>query len=347
MIKKITIPRPDDWHLHLRDGVMLKTVLPFSSQQYCRAIVMPNLAPPLKKTTEIAAYRERILAALPEGHNFTPLMTMYLSDDTDPGDLLEGYNRGIIEAVKLYPANATTNSASGVSSLENIYHVLEAMQESDIPLLIHGESTDPSTDVFDREARFIENTLVPLTQRYPALRVVCEHITTVEAADFVRSSSENIGATITPQHLFLNRNALFKGGLRPHNYCLPVLKREKHRAALVEAITSSDSGRFFLGTDSAPHERGKKESSCGCAGAFNAPVALAVYASVFEQENALDKLEAFTSFNGPKFYRKSVNSDTITLIRSEQVVPEAIEVSGEGQLIPFLAGEKLDWKVEY
>lgn len=347
MINEIKIRRPDDWHLHLRDGEILKTVLPYSSREYGRAIIMPNLIPPLKKTKEIVSYRERIMTALPDDHQFTPLMTMYLSDDTDPDDLIDGFNRGIIEAVKLYPAHATTNSAHGVSSIDAVSGVLEVMQRADIPLLIHGEVTDTDVDIFDREARFIEKTLVPLTLRYPELRIVVEHATTQDAAEFVLESKGNVGATITPQHILLNRNALFKGGIRPHNYCLPILKREKHRAALVKAITSLGCERFFLGTDSAPHEKGKKESSCGCAGAFNAPIALAVYATVFEEANALEKFEAFTSLNGPNFYRKPFNEETITLVRKQQIVPDVIEVPGVGQLVPFLAGEKIDWTVEY
>ncbi|MFB2905164.1 dihydroorotase [Aeromonas jandaei] len=346
MTSRIKIRRPDDWHLHLRDGVMLNTVLPYSSREYGRAMIMPNLVPPLKNTKDIYLYRERILNALPEGHKFTPLMTMYLSDDTDPKDLIDGFNHGIIEAVKLYPANATTNSAHGVSSIDKVAHILDVMQRSDIPLLIHGESTDIHIDMFDREARFIEDVLIPLSFRYPELRIVLEHATTIEAIDFVQESGVNIGATITPQHVFLNRNALFKGGLRPHNYCLPVLKREKHRAAIVRAITSTQNESFFLGTDSAPHERLRKESSCGCAGIFNSPIALAVYATIFESANALDKLEAFTSINGPRFYRKPVSDEFITLLKQEQTVPEMIEVPGEGQLSPFLAGEKINWVVE-
>lgn len=347
MVTELKIRRPDDWHLHLRDGDMLRTVLPFSSQECGRAIIMPNLVPPLKRTSEIVAYRERILAAMPEGHQFTPLMTMYLSDDTYAADLIEGFNRGIIEAVKLYPAHATTNSAHGVSSIDKVSNVLEIMEQADIPLLIHGEVTDVHVDVFDREASFIEKTLAPLAIRYPQLRIVVEHASTTEAVDFVMESGGNIGATITPQHILLNRNDIFKGGIRPHNYCLPILKREKHRAAIVRAITSPHNKRFFMGTDSAPHEKGRKESSCGCAGVFNAPVALAIYASVFEEANALDKLEAFTSLNGPHFYRKPVNTDTITLMREEQIVPDAIDVPGVGQLIPFLAGEKINWTVKY
>lgn len=347
MVTELKIRRPDDWHLHLRDGDMLNAVLPYSSREYGRAIIMPNLVPPLKRTLDIVAYRERILSAMSGHDQFTPLMTMYLSDDTDADDLVEGFNRGIIEAVKLYPAHATTNSAHGVSSIDKVSNVLAIMEQADIPLLIHGEVTDAQVDVFDREAIFIEKTLIPLTIRFPQLRIVVEHASTMEAVDFVMGSGDNIGATITPQHILLNRNDIFKGGIRPHNYCLPILKREKHRAAIVRAITSSENKRFFIGTDSAPHEKGRKENSCGCAGVFNAPVALAIYASVFEEANALDKLEAFTSLNGPHFYRKPVNTDTLTLIREEQTVPNVIEVPGVGQLIPFLAGEKINWTVKY
>lgn len=346
MTNELTLRRPDDWHLHLRDGEMMKTVLPFSSREYARAIVMPNLTPPLKKTKEIAAYRERILAALPQGHHFTPLMTLYLSDDTDPKDLLTGFNQKIVQAVKWYPAHATTNSAYGVSAVDKISSVLETMQRANIPLLIHGEVTQASVDIFDREARFVDDTLMPLVRQFPALRVVLEHVTTTEAATFVRESSASIAATVTPQHLLLNRNALFQGGIRPHHYCLPILKRERHRQALVQSITSGGH-RFFLGTDSAPHERHTKETRCGCAGVFNAPVALAVYASIFEQANALDKLEAFTSLNGPQFYGLPPNKEKVTLVKQIQVVPEAIVIPGVGSVVPFLAGETLSWSVKY
>ncbi|QIQ21829.1 dihydroorotase [Zophobihabitans entericus] len=344
MSVKLVIRRPDDWHLHLRDNEMLATVLPYSSQIYGRAVVMPNLVPPLKTTSAISDYRERILGSMPENHHFQPLMTAYLSDDSDAKDLLSGYQSGVIKAVKLYPAHATTNSAHGVSSVDAVMPVLEMMQKERIPLLIHGEVTDSHIDVFDREARFIETILVPLLNRLPELKVVLEHATTKEAAEFVLNGKDNLAATITPQHLLLNRNALFQGGLRPHNYCLPILKREIHRQALVKAVTSGSS-RFFLGTDSAPHEQGKKEGACGCAGAFNVITALSIYAHIFEQENALDKLEAFTSLNGPRFYGLPTNTETITLIKQPMFVPESIEVVSGGKLIPFLAGELLEWSI--
>ncbi|MGG4610289.1 dihydroorotase [Providencia sp. Me31A] len=342
---ELTIRRPDDWHLHLRDNDMLKGVLPFSSLHYSRGIIMPNLVPPLKTTQEIAAYRDRILAACPDEHDFTPLMTAYLSDDTNPTDLVEGFKQGIIKAAKLYPANATTNSAQGVSSIDNISHVLDAMQQADIPLLIHGEVTDSTIDIFDREAKFIEKILIPLVARYPALRIVLEHATTSEAVEFVMQNQQNVAATITPQHVLYNRNALFNKGLNPHNYCLPILKREKHRQALIKAITSGCE-RFFLGTDSAPHEQMRKESSCGCAGAFNALVALSVYVQVFETANALDKFEAFASLNGPKFYKLPVNKESLTLVKRDFLVPDTLAIAGVGNLIPFLAGQTLAWSIK-
>lgn len=344
-LQKITIKKPDDWHLHLRDGDMLKGVLPYSSQDYSRAIIMPNLVPPLKKLADIVAYKERILNGLPAEHRFRPLMTVYLSDETSAEDLFYGYKNGIFHAVKLYPAHATTNSAHGVASIDSVLPVLDKMQKYGIPLLIHGEVTDHNIDIFDREARFIDEVLQPLVRKLPALKIVLEHITTAEAASFVMASPSNIAATVTPQHLFLNRNALFEGGLRPHNYCLPVLKKEYHRKKLVKAVTSGCE-RFFLGTDSAPHEKNKKESACGCAGAFNSLVALPLYAQVFEQANALHKLGAFTSLNGPKFYRLPVNTDSITLVKRKNKVPESIAISGVGEVIPLLAGEELDWSVE-
>ena len=342
---ELKIKRPDDWHLHLRDGDMLKAVLPHSSNHLGRAIIMPNLIPPLVETKDIEAYRGRILAALPEGHKFQPLMTAYLSDTTNPADLIAGHNAGIISAVKLYPANATTNSAQGVSSMDKVYHVLEAMQEADIPLCIHGEVTHADVDIFDRESRFVEEILAPLVARFPQLRVISEHVTTKEAAQFVMESSDKVAATMTPQHLLLDRNDLLVGGIRPHNYCLPILKRNIHREALVKAATSGNES-FFMGTDSAPHATDKKENCCGCAGAFNSMVALSVYAEVFEKANALDKLEAFTSLNGPKFYKQPVNEDTITLVKAPYDVPEKIDVPNIGTVTPFLAGKTLDWSVK-
>lgn len=341
----ITIKRPDDWHLHLRDGEMLKTVLPYSSRDYGRAIIMPNLVPPLKKLSDIIAYKQRILAALPSGHQFTPLMTAYLSDDTCANDIITGYKSGILSAVKLYPAHATTNSDHGVSSINAVLPVLDSMQQYGIPLLIHGEVTDPAIDVFDREARFIDTILLPLIKTLPGLKIVLEHATTQEAAALVMEGPDNFAATITPQHILLNRNALFQGGLKPHNYCLPILKKENHRESLMKAVTSG-CDRFFLGTDSAPHEKNSKESACGCAGAFNSLTALSIYAQVFEQANALDKLEAFTSINGPKFYQLPVNTDSLTLIKQKQVVPNVIVMPNGHEVVPFLAGEELRWSVQ-
>lgn len=343
-LKKITIKRPDDWHLHLRDGEVLNTVLPYSSRDYGRGIIMPNLVPPLKKIAEIIAYKERILAALPAGHHFKPLMTAYLSDDTSADEIISGYQNGILSAVKLYPAHATTNSAHGVSSIRSVLPVLEAMQKQGVPLLIHGEVTDPTIDVFDREARFIDTILLPLMKELPELKIVLEHVTTQEAAALILEGPRNLAATVTPQHIFLNRNALFQGGLRPHNYCLPILKKENHRDSLMKAVTSG-CDRFFLGTDSAPHSKNSKESACGCAGAFNALTALSLYAQVFEQANALDKLEAFTSINGPKFYQLPVNTDSITLVKQEYVVPNVIMTADDREIVPFLAGEKLNWSI--
>ncbi|WP_392551859.1 dihydroorotase [Orbus wheelerorum] len=344
-VQKIIIKKPDDWHLHLRDEEMLKGVLPYSSKDYARAIIMPNLMPPLKKLADIIEYKKRLLSAIPSNDNFTPLMTIYLSDDTDVNDIIHGYQNGVLKAVKLYPAHATTNSAHGVSSINNVLPVLEAMQKQGIPLLIHGEVTDKAVDVFDREAKFIDNTLIPLMKKLPELKIVLEHATTKEAAEFVMEGPANLAATVTPQHILLNRNALFQGGLKPHNYCLPILKRDVHRVKLMQAVTSG-CDRFFLGTDSAPHEKNRKEAACGCAGTFNAPVALSVYAHVFEQANALDKLEAFTSINGAKFYQLPINQDTVTLVKKKYKVEEVIYIPGVGDIVPFLAGEELNWSVE-
>lgn len=344
MTQQLKIRKPDDWHLHLRDGAMLKGVLPQSSRHFSRAIIMPNLVPPVKTTKEAEAYRQRIVAAIPVGDNFTPLMTCYLSDDTSVTDLISGFNQGLFRAAKLYPAHATTNSAHGVTSIDAIMPVLEAMQQAGMPLLIHGEVTSSEVDVFDREARFIETVLTPLVKRLPQLRIVLEHATTAEAAEFVIAGSDNIAATVTPQHLLCDRNALFKGGIRPHYYCLPILKREKHRAKLAETVTSGHP-RFFLGTDSAPHECARKESSCGCAGVFNASVAIQAYATLFDQHNALQHLEAFCSLNGPKFYRLPVNEEFITLERRPYAVPLEIPIEGEGKLVPFMAGETLPWSI--
>jgi len=346
----LQLRRPDDWHVHLRDGAMLQAVAPATARVFARAIVMPNLSPPITTVAMARAYRERILAVVAAAAPantpaaaFTPLMTAYLTDDTDPAELERGQAEGIFTACKLYPANATTNSAAGVTDLAQLTRVFETMERIGLPLLIHGEVTDPEVDVFDREAVFVERHLTPLLMNHPGLRVVLEHITTTEAADFVRSASPNLAATITPHHLHINRNALFRGGLRPDLYCLPVAKREQHRQALRAAATSGNP-KFFLGTDSAPHPRSAKESACGCAGIYNAPLALESYATVFEEEGALDRLEAFASEFGPRFYRLPLNEDTITLERHDQLVPQRL---GEGNLavVPFHAGELLGWRV--
>ena len=331
----LTIRRPDDWHLHLRDGDMLKTVAPFTARQFARAIVMPNLVPPVTTVEAAQAYRERILAAA--GPGFTPLMTCYLTDGADPDELARGHESGAWVAAKLYPAHATTNSAHGVTDIRNIYPALERMQRIGMPLLVHGEVTDPEVDIFDREAVYIDRVLAGLVRDMPGLKVVFEHITTAEAAGFVIGSGPNLAATVTPQHMIINRNAIFAGGLRPHAYCLPVAKREKHRLAVRKAATSG-SPKFFLGTDSAPHARSAKESACGCAGIFNAPYALESYASVFDEEGALDRFEAFASENGPRFYGLPLNEGTVTLERKHCAVPSAL-----GELVPFHAGDTLGW----
>jgi dihydroorotase len=332
----LTIRRPDDWHVHLRDGEMLRWVAPYTARQFARAIVMPNLVPPVTTVESAATYRDRIVAAA--GPDFTPLMTCYLTDQADPDELARGYADGVWVAAKLYPAGATTNSASGVTDIRNIYPALERMQAIGMVLCVHGEVTDPDVDVFDREAVFIERVLKPVVFDFPELKIVFEHITTSEAIAFVTDGGPNIAATVTPQHMIINRNAIFAGGLRPHAYCLPVAKREKHRLAVRHAATSG-LPKFFLGTDSAPHARSAKESACGCAGIFNAPYALESYATVFEEEGALDRFEAFASLNGPSFYGLPVNGGSVTL---EKVVTEvAEEIEG---LVPFHAGETLSWK---
>lgn len=339
----LKIRRPDDWHLHLRDDRVLSTVLPYTSRHFARAIVMPNLTPPITTIASAKAYRERILAAVPQGDDFQPLMTCYLTDSLAAQEVVDGFHQGVFAAAKLYPANATTNSSHGVTDVANIYPILEQMQNIGMPLLIHGEMTDPAIDIFDREARFIESVMEPLRKRFPALKIVFEHITTKEAAEYVLAGDEFLGATITPQHLMFNRNHMLVGGVRPHLYCLPILKRNIHQLALREAVVSG-SDRFFLGTDSAPHARHKKESSCGCAGVFNAQAALSAYATVFEEMNALDKLEAFCSLNGPKFYGLPVNEGWIELHKSPVIFPEEIS-SGEDVFVPFLAGQALNWSV--
>lgn len=318
-MKTLTIARPDDWHLHLREGAVLRAVLPYSAAHFSRAIVMPNLVPPVVTSAEAAAYRRRIMSALPEDAAFTPLMTLYLTEATEPDDLEAGFRDGTVAAAKLYPAGATTNSQSGVRDIERVHPVLERMAAIGMPLCVHGEVTDPAVDIFDREAVFVETVLAPLRRRLPELRIVMEHVTTKVGVEFVRAQEDNVGATITPHHLVINRNALLAGGIRPHYYCLPVAKREEHRLALREAATSGDA-RFFLGTDSAPHVDALKQSACGCAGVFCAPVTLACLAHVFEQEGALDRLEAFASLNGPAFYRLPANRERITLERREEPV---------------------------
>ena len=338
---QLVLRRPDDWHVHLRDDVMLEQVLPATARQFARAIVMPNLRPPVTSVDSAIAYRQRIEAALPQGMAFTPLMTAYLTDDISPDELERGHSEGVFTAAKLYPANATTNSAAGVSDLACISAVLERMQAIDMPLLIHGEVTDPDIDIFDREAVFIERHLIPLRRQFPQLRVVFEHITTEQAAQFVADDDPLMAATITPHHLHINRNAMFQGGLRSDFYCLPVAKRERHRLALRHAATSGNPS-FFLGTDSAPHPRAGKETSCGCAGIYNAPYALESYLAVFEEEGALQHFEAFASENGPRFYKLPLNEDTITLERTVQLVPAQLE--GQG-LVPFHASEVLDWRL--
>ena len=341
-MKTLTIRRPDDWHLHLRDGEVLKGVLPFTARQFARAIVMPNLSPPVTTTEAGRAYRDRILAAAPEGLDFTPLMTAYLTDASDADDLARGFAEGVFTAAKLYPANATTNSAHGVTDVANIMGVLERMAEIGMPLCVHGEVTDHDVDVFDREAVFIERTLAPLVARLPELKVIFEHITTADAVAFVDGASAKVGATITPQHLHINRNAMLVGGIRPHAYCLPVAKRETHRLALRKAATGG-SAKYFLGTDSAPHAREAKESACGCAGIFNAPHALESYLAVFEAEDALDRFEAFASENGPRFYGLPLNEGTVTLERTDNLVPDTLDANGT-EIVPFHAGETLRWR---
>ena len=338
-MQTLTIRRPDDWHVHLRDGEMLKLVAPFTARQFARAIVMPNLVPPVTAIGAAAAYRERIWEAT--GRDFRPLLTCYLTDETDARVVESGFNDDVWIAAKLYPANATTNSAFGVTDVRNIYPALERMQRVGMILCVHGEVTDPDVDVFDREAVFIDRILGPLKRDFPELKVVLEHITTKEAANFVETAGPSLAATITPQHLMLNRNAMFDRGLRPHAYCLPVAKREEHRQA-VRAAAISGSPKFFLGTDSAPHARNAKESGCGCAGIFNAPVALEAYATVFEEEGALDKLEAFASENGARFYGLPLNEGTVTLDREPMEVADSLG-RGDIELVPFLAGTSLPW----
>jgi dihydroorotase len=343
MTDRLTIRRPDDWHVHLRDGAMLAAVAHHTARQFARAIIMPNLTPPVTDLVAAEGYRARILAALGDGVDFTPLMTCYLTDHADAGMIAEGYAAGLFAACKLYPAHATTNSAHGVTDIRQLTDVLETLQRIGMPLLIHGEVTDRSIDIFDREAVFVERVLTPLTRDYPALKIVLEHITTAEAAAFVAEAAHPIAATITPQHLLINRNAIFDGGLRPHAYCLPVAKRESHRLAVRRAAVSG-SPRFFLGTDSAPHVVGAKESGCGCAGIFNAPFALEAYLRVFDEEGALDRFEGFASNHGARFYGLPLNTGTVTLERAPVTVPDRIG-SGDTAVVPFLAGETLGWRL--
>jgi dihydroorotase len=341
--RTLTLRRPDDWHAHFRDSAMLAAVLPFTARQFARSIVMPNLVPPVTTVAAAEAYRGRILAALPKGVRFTPLMTCYLTDGTDPSEIERGRRSGVFTAVKLYPAKATTNSAFGVTDIAKTYRVLERMAALGMPLLVHGEVTDPEVDVFDREAVFIERVLAPLITRLPELKVVLEHITTNEAVDFVTSTGSNVAATITAHHLIINRNAIFQGGLRPHMYCLPIAKREPHRLALRRAAASGNP-KFFLGTDTAPHPAKDKEADCGCAGIFTAPAALELYTQVFAEEGALDRLEAFASLNGPRFYGLAPNEDRVTLVNRAWRIPAEIR-AGEATVKPFLAGDEVGWQL--
>ena len=341
---QLKITRPDDWHLHLRDGALMQSVLPDTARQFARAIIMPNLKPPVITTAQALEYRQRILAALPAGAKFQPLMTLYLTDNTPAQEIRKAKQSGMIHAVKYYPAGATTNSDAGVTDLRKAYPALEEMQRCDLPLLVHGEVTDPLVDVFDRESVFIDRVLQPLLRDLPKLRVVFEHITTSHAVHFVTQAADNIAATITAHHLLYNRNAMFSGGIRPHYYCLPVLKRETHRAALITAATSGNK-KFFLGTDSAPHTQHTKETACGCAGIYTAHAAIELYAEAFEQANALDKLEAFASFYGADFYQLPRNTDHITLRKEQWQVPASMGF-GEHRLVPLRAGEKMEWLFE-
>ena len=341
---QITITRPDDWHLHLRDGEALAAVLPHTARQFGRAIVMPNLKPPVTTVEQAAAYRDRIVAALPADASFEPLMTLYLTDNTPASEIARAAAAGFVKAVKLYPAGATTNSDAGLTDITKAYGALAEMERFGVPLLVHGEVTDPAIDLFDREKAFIDSVLLPLTQRFPQLKVVMEHITTRDAAEFVASSPANVAATITAHHLLYNRNAIFQGGVRPHWYCLPVLKRETHREALVAAAISG-SPKFFLGTDSAPHAKGAKEAACGCAGCYTAYAAIELYAEAFEQAGALDKLEAFASFNGPDWYGLPRHSGSITLVKENWTVPADYPYLAGDSIVPLRAGETLSWKL--
>jgi dihydroorotase len=341
-MQTLTITRPDDWHLHVRDGAHLASVVPFTARQFARAVIMPNLKPPVTTVAQAASYRQRILEAVPEGLSFEPLMTLYLTDTTAPEELRAAKASGFIVGAKLYPAGATTHSDAGVTSIDKIFPALAAMEETGLVLQVHGEVTDPDVDVFDREAVFIDRVLSRIVQRFPHLKVVFEHVTTREGVQFVKSSNGRVAATITPQHLLLNRNAIFQGGIRPHHYCLPVLKRERDRAALVEAATGEDP-RFFLGTDSAPHARHTKEHACGCAGIFSAHAAIELYAEAFENSGRLERLQAFASERGADFYGLPRNEGTITLSRESWAVPAAYAF-GADELVPFRAGESIRWR---
>jgi dihydroorotase len=340
---RLVMRQPDDWHVHLRDGAMLSAVANYTARQFARAIIMPNLTEPITTIAAGEAYRKRIIEAVDGAFNFTPLMTCYLTDSLDAHEVERGFASGVFTACKLYPAHATTNSSFGVTEIKNVYPVLEVMQRIGMPLLVHGEVTDSDIDIFDREAVFIERVLSGVIADFPELKVVFEHITTADAAGFVEAASANIAATITPHHLDINRNAMFEGGIRPHFYCLPVAKRERHRLALRRAAVSG-SPKFFLGTDSAPHAVGAKQSACGCAGIFNAPFALESYAKTFDEEGALDRFEAFASEHGPRFYGLPLNEGTIVLVRKEQPVPDCLDCA-DTQIVPFHAGQVLSWRV--
>ncbi|MHB1331684.1 MAG: dihydroorotase [Sulfuriferula sp.] len=342
-MNQITLTRPDDWHLHLRDGADMQSVLPDTARRFARAIVMPNLKPPVRTVEDARAYRERILAALPAGSDFQPLMTLYLTNNTDPGEIARAKASGFVHAVKYYPAGATTNSDMGVTDLANCDMVFAAMEQHGVPLLLHGEVTDAAVDIFDREAVFIERHLIPLRKKFPALKIVLEHLTTKQGVEFVNAAPANVAATITAHHLLYNRNAMFQGGMRPHYYCLPVLKREVHRQALIAAVTSG-SAKFFLGTDSAPHTVGAKETACGCAGIYTAHAAIELYAEAFEAAGALDKLEAFASHFGADFYGLPRNSEHITLKHEAWTVPDTLGM-GATKLVPLRAGESMAWKL--
>ena len=341
---ELTLTRPDDWHLHVRDGAALAAVLPHTAGQFGRAIIMPNLQPAVTTTEQARAYRKRILSAIPVDADFSPLMTLYLTDNTTPDDIIEAHASQLVTAVKLYPAGATTHSAAGVTEISNTYAVLEVMEKLGMPLLVHAEVTDPGVDVFDREQAFIGRTLEPLTVRYPALKVVLEHVTTRDGVDFVANAADSVAATITAHHLLLNRNAMFRGGLQPHAYCLPVLKRETHRTALVEAAISG-SRKFFLGTDSAPHAKERKETACGCAGIYTAHAAMELYAQAFEDAGALDRLEDFASHFGADFYGLPRNTTTITLEKHDWQVPDSYPL-GDSSVVPMFAGETLHWRIK-